>query len=290
MTDLTITPNVTVPHRYYVPQPSPYPILLSLSLLLLAIGLALRINGIAAGLWFAAAALLPLLYALVRWFGSVVAESRGGHYRRWESQSFRLGMIWFIISEVVLFATFFSVLFYERVLAVRWLAGLDPRFSPWPGFAGSWPTAGPAGHAFGTIGPLGIPLINTVLLLSSGITVTWAHAGLKENRRRQLIAGLAATILLGAVFLLLQGYEFHHAYTELGLTLASGVYGATFFMLTGLHGFHVTVGVIMLTAILGRSLKGHFSADHRFAVDAVGWYWHFVDVVWLMLFVFVYTL
>ncbi len=287
--DITMTSNVTGSQRYYLPQPSPYPVLVSAALLVLFIGSGLRVNGVGAGSWLMAAGLLLLLYAVVHWFSGVIAESRGGVYHRWESRSFRLGMIWFIISEIVLFATFFAVLFYERRISVPWLASLDPRFSPWPGFVGGWPTAGPAGHRFATIGPLGIPLVNTILLLSSGATVTWAHWGLKENRRQQLIAGLIVTILLGAVFVLLQAYEFHHAYTELGLTLGSGVYGATFFMLTGLHGLHVTVGLVMLTTILGRSLKGHFSAEHRFAVEAVSWYWHFVDVVWLCLFVLVYS-
>jgi cytochrome c oxidase subunit III len=285
-----MTATVAAPRHYYVPRPSPYPVLLSLSLFLLATGFGLRINGIAAGLWFVAAGALPLLYVLFGWFGRVIAESRSGVYHRWESRSFRLGMIWFIVSEVVLFATFFGVLFYERNISVPWLAGLDPRFSPWPGFVGSWPTAGPTGQGFTTIGPWGIPAVNTVLLLSSGATVTWAHWGLKQDRRRQLVYGLILTVLLGVAFLSLQSYEFLHAYTGLGLTLGAGVYGATFFMLTGLHGFHVTLGVVMLTVILLRSLKGHFSPDHRFAVEAVSWYWHFVDVVWMMLFIFVYWL
>ncbi len=276
--------------RYYVPHPSPYPSLLSLALLVMGTGVALSLNAVRGGPWFVLAGAVPLLYVLARWFGAVIAESEGGLYHGWEDRTFRLGMVWFIASEVALFATFFGVLFYERNIAVPWLASFSPRFTPWPGFAAAWPTSGPAGQAFSPVQAFGIPAINTLLLLSSGATVTWAHWGLRRDNRRQLILGLVLTVLLGAVFLALQGYEFHHAYAELGLTLGSGVYGATFFMLTGLHGLHVTLGVVMLAVILARCLKGNFRPDHHFAFEAVSWYWHFVDVVWLLLFVFVYWL
>ncbi len=276
--------------RYFVPQPSPYPVLLSFSLMLLAIGLGLDVNGVTTGRWIAGAGALPALYVLVAWFGNVIKESRMGRYRTWEDRSFRLGMLWFIVSEVVLFATFFGVLFYERVISVPWLASLDAAYTPWAGFTAQWPTAGPAGKAFEVINPWGIPAINTMLLVSSGITVTLAHEALMHNRRNKLIGLLAATVLLGVVFLALQFNEFYEAYTKLGLTLGSGVYGATFFMLTGLHGFHVTVGAVMLTVILMRCLAGHFEPKHHFAFEGVSWYWHFVDVVWLLLFVFVYWL
>ncbi len=149
---------------------------------------------------------------------------------------------------------------------------------------------GNVGGAFEMMHAWGIPAINTLILLSSGVTVTWAHWGLKKNDRTQLILGLMATVALGFLFLVLQAYEYHHAYTELNLTLHSGIYGTTFFMLTGFHGLHVTLGATMLLVILMRSLKGHFTADHHFAFEAVAWYWHFVDVVWLGLFVFVYWL
>jgi len=129
-----------------------------------------------------------------------------------------------------------------------------------------------------------------VILLSSGITVTWAHWGLKENKRRQLILGLAATVFLGFLFVFLQAEEYIHAYHELNLTLESGIYGSTFFMLTGFHGFHVTMGAIILLIVLLRSMRGHFTPEHHFAFEAAAWYWHFVDVVWLGLFIFVYWL
>ena len=126
--------------------------------------------------------------------------------------------------------------------------------------------------------------------MSSGATVTWAHWGLKKNNRGQLVLGLLLTIALGMLFLSLQAYEYHHAYTEYNLKLTTGAYGATFFMLTGFHGFHVTLGTIMLIVIFVRALKGHFTPDHHFGFEAVSWYWHFVDVVWLLLFVLVYWL
>ncbi len=275
---------------YYVPQSSPWPAILSLALMVLFIGLALFVNSVGSGGWIALAGLLTTVYAIVRWLGSVIGENRRQAYAVWESGSFRLGMIWFIVSEVVLFATFFSCLAYERLISVPRLASLDPAFTPWHGYAGGWPSAGPQGTAFSVISPWGIPLLNTILLLSSGVTVTWAHWGLLAGKRGQLKLGLLLTVLLGAVFLYFQAQEFSHAYSELGLTLGSGVYGATFFMLTGLHGFHVTLGVVMLTVMLFRSQQGDFTRSNHFAFSAVSWYWHFVDVVWLMLFVFVYWL
>lgn len=276
--------------HYYVPNPSPYPVILAAALLLLGLGFGLQINAVSAGLGFTLAGSAALLYVLFKWFGAVIHENETNLYHQWEDGSFRLGMIWFIASEVVLFATFFGVLFYERQIAVPWLASFSPDLTPWSGFTAAWPTSGPAGKPFTPMGPAGIPAINTLLLLTSGATVTWAHWGLQRNRRGQLTLGLALTVALGLVFLVLQGVEFHHAYTELGLTLGSGVYGATFFMLTGLHGFHVTLGVTMLIVILIRCLKGHFDPKRHFAFEAVSWYWHFVDVVWLALFIFVYWL
>ena len=135
----------------------------------------------------------------------------------------------------------------------------------------------------------GIPALNTLILLTSGATVTWAHWGLLKNNRQQLIVGLFLTVALGLLFLGFQSYEYHHAYTEMGLTLGTGAYGATFFMLTGFHGFHVTLGTIMLIVVLLRSMKGHFTPDHHFAFEGVAWYWHFVDVVWLFLFACIYV-
>jgi len=165
----------------------------------------------------------------------------------------------------------------------------------WPNFQYAWPllhTPDPAMFAppKEVIDPWHLPLINTVLLVSSSVTVTIAHHALKKGHRGALRLWLAATILLGVAFLVLQAMEYHEAYTELGLTLGSGIYGATFFMLTGFHGAHVTIGTIILFVMLMRILRGHFDAEHQFGFEAASWYWHFVDVVWVGLFVFVYVL
>jgi cytochrome c oxidase subunit 3 len=275
--------------HYYVPEPSRYPIMISGGIFLLALGFILKINSMPVGQWSMLAGFLIILYVLFGWFGAVISESEGGHYLKWEDKSFRWGMIWFIASEVAFFAAFFGALFYVRELSVPWL--LDTQ-SLYPGYSGTWPLSGtgPAGKAFTPMSAWGIPAINTLILLTSGATVTWAHWGLLKNKRSQLVSGLFMTVALGISFIALQAYEYHHAYTELGLTLGSGVYGATFFMLTGFHGFHVTLGTIMLIVILLRSMKGHFKADSHFGFEGVAWYWHFVDVVWLLLFVLVYWL
>lgn len=275
--------------HYYVPEPSRYPIMVSGGIFLLALGFILKINAIPEGQWSMLAGFLVILYVLFGWFGAVIRESEGGRYLKWEDNSFRWGMIWFIASEVAFFAAFFGALFYVRELSVPWL--LDTQ-SLYPGYSGTWPLSGtgPAGKSFTPMGAWGIPAINTMILLTSGATVTWAHWGLLKNNRTQLIAGLFMTVALGIAFLTLQAYEYHHAYTELGLTMGSGVYGATFFMLTGFHGFHVTLGTIMLIVILFRSMNGHFKPDSHFGFEGVAWYWHFVDVVWLLLFVLVYWL
>jgi cytochrome c oxidase subunit 3 len=197
-------------------------------------------------------------------------------------------MSWFIFSEVMFFAAFFGALYYARVYSVPWLGDLDNRLL-WPDYKSTWPSAGPyMPPQFSAMGAWGIPALNTFLLLSSGITVTWAHWALKAGNRQQLILGLLATVVLGFTFLGFQIYEYVHAYQDLNLKLTSGIFGSTFFMLTGFHGFHVTLGAVMLTVILFRAVAGHFTAENHFAFEAVAWYWHFVDVVWLLLFVFVY--
>jgi cytochrome c oxidase subunit III len=245
-----------------------------------------------AGGWIAVAAgLALLLYMMLRWFGQVVAESEGGKYHGREDMSFRWGMGWFIFSEVMFFAAFFGTLFYMRLLSVPDLASFEHSENLWPGFKAAWPSAGPGfEERFSPMGPWGLPAINTLLLLSSGITVTFAHWSLKEDNRRMLNLFLFLTVVLGVTFLGVQAYEYGHAYAELNLRLTTGAYGSTFYMLTGFHGFHVTLGAIMLAVILARCLKGHFTPDKHFAFEAVAWYWHFVDVVWLGLFVFVYWL
>jgi len=277
--------------RYYLPQPSHWPIFGSLALLLMASGAAMWLNAAALGPYLVAAGFAVLIYMLFGWFGTVIRESEGGKFNQQVDISFRWGMSWFIFSEVMFFAAFFGALFYMRVLSVPWLGTGATQELLWPGFKAMWPVAGPGlKEAFSPMAAWGIPAINTLILLSSGATVTWAHWGLKKNNRRQLIIGLLLTIALGVTFLTLQAYEYHHAYTEMNLTLTTGAYGASFFMLTGFHGFHVTLGAIMLTVIFVRCLLGHFTPNHHFGFEAVSWYWHFVDVVWLLLFVLVYWL
>jgi cytochrome c oxidase subunit 3 len=276
--------------HYYVPQPSSWPVVGSIGLFLMATGAATWFNGTPVGKWAVLAGFLVLVYMMFGWFGKVIHESEGGSYNAQVDVSFRWGMGWFIFSEVMFFAAFFGALFYARVLSVPWLGELEQKLL-WPDFNAQWPTAGPtATEPFTTMGAWGIPALNTLLLLSSGVTVTWAHWALKANNRGQLILGLILTIALGVTFLGFQAYEYIHAYSDLNLRLTSGIYGSTFFMLTGFHGFHVTVGAIMLTVILARCIAGHFKPDHHFAFEAVSWYWHFVDVVWLLLFVLVYWL
>jgi len=278
--------------KYYLPQPSLWPIIGSVALLLMAVGGVMTMREIDNGGWVLLAGVATLFYMMFGWFGEVIRDSEAGRYNKQVDSSFRWSMSWFIFSEVMFFAAFFGALFYTRVLSVPWLGESDTMQQLWPTFKATWPSAGPGltaeGFKLTPMGAWGLPAINTLLLLTSGVTVTWAHWGLKKNKRSQLIIGLAMTVALGALFLSLQAYEYHHAYTELGLTLGAGVYGATFFMLTGFHGFHVLVGTTMLLVMLGRSIAGHFTAEHHFAFEAVSWYWHFVDVVWVLLFILVY--
>jgi cytochrome c oxidase subunit 3 len=277
--------------HYFVPQPMPWPIIGSSALFMMAIGAVFLFNGTTAGWIGIAAGLMTLVYMMFRWFGDVIRESEGGKYHGWEDLSFRWGMSWFIFSEVMFFGAFFGALFYIRVISVPDLATLESNALVWPDFTSHWPSAGPNfAERFSPMAAWGVPAINTLLLLSSGVTVTIAHWALKENNRGLLNLFLFFTIALGALFLALQVYEYGHAYSELNLKLTTGVYGSTFFMLTGFHGFHVTCGAIMLSVILARCLSGHFKPDHHFGFEAVAWYWHFVDVVWLGLFIFVYWL
>ena len=282
-------------NAYYVPHHSHWPLVGSVGLFSTMIGAATWLNGHAAGYWVMWAGIAILIYMLFGWFGNVISESIKGMYNRQVDVSFRMGMIWFIFSEVMFFAAFFGALWYARMLSVPWLGGEGDGAAThallWTGFDGAWPTNGPGqvGGSFETIPAWGIPLLNTLLLLTSGITITIAHHALRAGKRGSLLFWLGATVVLGAVFLYYQVYEYMHAYGDLNLTLGSGIYGSTFFMLTGFHGMHVTLGAIMLTVIWFRCAKGHFTKDNHFGFEAVAWYWHFVDVVWLGLFMFVYV-
>jgi cytochrome c oxidase subunit III len=279
-----------------VPHHSQWPFWGSIAMFTLMVGVANWFNGNLWGKNVFFLGLLAIVVVLGKWFGDVIAESLQGRYNPQVDTSFRMGMMWFIFSEVMFFAAFFGALFYARTYVLPWLSGegdgaLTNQFL-YPGYTAGWPANGPAaiGGDFETIPAWGLPLVNTLLLLSSGVTITLAHHALRAGRRTGLLVWLGLTIVLGALFLFFQAEEYHHAYTELNLTLGSGVYGSTFFMLTGFHGMHVTLGAIMLSVIWLRCWKGHFSKDHHFAFEAVAWYWHFVDVVWLGLFLFVYVL
>ncbi|MBP5150019.1 cytochrome c oxidase subunit 3 [Pseudomonas protegens] len=267
--------------HYYVPAQSKWPIIATVGMFVTVVGLGIWFNDLKAArpeshgpLIFFVGGLL-LAYMLFGWFGAVVKESRAGLYSAQLDRSFRWGMSWFIFSEVMFFMAFFGALFYVRHMSGPWLGGEGHKgiaHMLWPNFEFVW------------------PLLNTILLVSSSVTVTIAHHALKKGHRGALKIWLALTVLLGCAFLGFQAEEYIHAYHELGLTLGSGIYGATFFMLTGFHGAHVTIGTLILFVMLMRIMRGHFDAEHQFGFEAASWYWHFVDVVWIGLFVFVYVL
>jgi cytochrome c oxidase subunit 3 len=284
-----------------VPHSSIWPIIGSVALFLTAFGAATLIHQstqkVAAPGHFGA----PILYTglavlalmMFGWFSTVIKESLQGLVSRQLDRSFRLGMLWFIASEVMFFAAFFGALFYARIVSVPWLAGagskLETHLLLWPDFADTWPLfMTPGGTLAQAMQAWGLPFINTVILVSSSGTITLAHWALRRNHRMRLKLWLGVTIALGVSFLTLQALEYLHAYRELGLGLGSGIYGSTFFMLTGFHGSHVTLGVIMLTIMMLRILRGHFTPENHFAFEATSWYWHFVDVIWVFLFTFVY--
>ncbi|MDE0152331.1 MAG: cytochrome c oxidase subunit 3 [Gammaproteobacteria bacterium] len=283
---------------YYIPEPSHWPIVGSVGLFTTLIGAALMMLDSAIGSWLLAAGILIVVLMMFGWFGTVIGESENETYNAQVDLSFRWGMFWFIFSEVMFFAAFFGALYYARQYSLPWLggegSGILTNTYLWEGYEALWPyTAngpGEIGGAFTHMPAWGLPAINTLVLLTSGGTVTWAHHALKTGHRGQLIAGLFLTVALGFLFIGLQAYEYVHAFTELNLNLGSGIYGSTFFMLTGFHGLHVTIGAIILTVVLFRCISGHFTPNRHFAFEAAAWYWHFVDVVWLGLFVFVYWL
>lgn len=285
---------------YYIPDPSRWPIVGSVSLFVTFIGAGLLLNGVTPVVLYIG--LAAVIYMFYGWFSDVIKESLAGNYNHQVDVSFRWGMSWFIFSEVMFFAAFFGALFYARVLSVPWLGGEGAKFTTneflWPDFQAVWPLlttpdmTGPITSQFTAIKEIipawDIPALNTLILLTSGATITFAHWALKKEKRKALILWMIATVALGAIFLYFQAYEYIHAYKDLDLKLSSGIYGSTFFMLTGFHGFHVFMGATMILIITLRCMKGHFTAKDHFAFEGVAWYWHFVDVVWLGLFIFVY--
>lgn len=289
------------PEQYYVPQPSKWPIIASVGLGLLAVGAATCFHGSVYGPYVVTVGIFFIVYIMVGWFGAVIDEGQTGLYTAQNDRTFRLGMFWFIFSEAMFFAGFFGALFYARNISVPWLGGegsltkLATHQFIWPQFTAEWPLLhNPNPQLFPNpvrdMRPLWLPLFNTAVLLVSSITITVAHHALLLSKRKLLSIMMLVTVLLGVIFLCLQAYEYHEAYTVLKLRLNSGIYGTTFFMLTGFHGAHVTIGTIMLFTILVRCLRGHFTPKQHFAFEASAWYWHFVDVVWLFLFLYVYVL
>lgn len=296
---------------YYVPEQSRLPIWASFGLFLTVFGAANWINGNSNGPWIFFAGGLTFAAVLWNWFSIVISENMAGKNSPQLKRSYVIGMQWFIFSEVMFFAAFFGALFYIRALVLPWLAGEGDGASNdliWLGFEAEWPLMttpdmavngadalrkGPdesmSWPGFGAL--LGwLPFWNTVILLTSSVTVHFAHTAIKKDNRKQFNIMLGVTVLLGIIFLFLQAEEYIHAYQELGLTLESGIYGTTFFMLTGFHGAHVTMGTVMLLIMWLRSvLKGHFKSDDNFGFEAASWYWHFVDVVWVGLFFVVYV-
>jgi cytochrome c oxidase subunit 3 len=282
---------------YFVPEPSRHPAMASFGLLCIIFGAAQWINGSDWAKYLMFAGFLWLFFVLFQWFRQAIGESESGAYGHKVDLSFRWSMSWFIFSEVMFFGAFFTALWWMRSHSVPALGGLDNALL-WPDFKAVWPTVSPGATAspagiiepFQTMTPFWLPTINTALLLSSGVTLTIAHHALRENHRGRTILWMWITVVLGATFVGVQAYEYFHAYHEMNLKLSSGAYGSTFFMLTGFHGFHVIVGMLMLLFITLRLMKGHFTPDRHFGFEGAAWYWHFVDVVWLGLYTLVYWL
>ncbi len=280
---------------YYVPGPSRHPAMAAFGLFFVILGAGQWVNGSSWAPYAVAFGLLWWAFVLKQWFGDSIRESESGLYSDRIDVSFRWSMSWFIFSEVMFFAAFFGALYWARMHALPNLGSLEGALL-WPDFKAAWPSAVPGAtgapadlvEPFKTMGPWPIPTINTALLLTSGVTLTIAHHALREGHRAKTILWMWATVLLGIVFLGFQAYEYMHAYADLNLKLTSGVYGSTFFMLTGFHGFHVFVGMLMLLFITLRLQKGHFTPDRHFGFEGAAWYWHFVDVVWLGLYIVIY--
>jgi len=285
---------------YYIPHKAVWPVMATAGLMIMLAGFANYLNGSSIGSGMMTVGFATFIVMLGLWFALQATESESGMYNHGVGISYRMGMMWFIFSEVMFFGAFFGALWYARNISVPHLGESGMLSGPgrsthdvlWPAFEAVWPTNGPGnvGGDFEEMGAFGLPFLNTLILLTSGVTCTWAHHGLLAKNRDQLIKGLAATVGLGFLFVAFQATEYYEAYHEMGLTLGSGIYGSTFFMLTGFHGLHVCIGAIILSVVMFRAWKGHFKPENHFAFEAAAWYWHFVDVVWLGLFVFVYIL
>jgi cytochrome c oxidase subunit 3 len=252
-------------HQYHLVDPSPWPLVGSISAGLLAVGAVVYMHG--GGAWLMILGFLAVLGMMFMWWRDVVREATFQHLHTPVVQiGLRYGMALFIASEVMFFAAFFWAYF-------------DASLFPKEATGGIWPPKG-----IRPFDPFEVPFLNTMILLLSGTTVTWAHHALIENDRKNMLRGLGLTVILGLCFTGLQAFEYAHA----AFGFKDGIYPSTFFMATGFHGFHVIVGTIFLIVCFFRAYAGHFKPNHHFGFEAAAWYWHFVDVVWLFLFVCVY--
>ena len=277
-----------VKHDYHLVNPSPWPFVGSLSATVMALGGVAWMKGLfglPSGTWWVMAlGGLGILYTMIGWWADVVREANGGDHTPVVSIGLRYGMILFIASEVMFFVAWFWV-FFEMALFHhhRTLSSIEEVRTAWA----SWPP-----HGIETVPAWNLPLVNTLTLLLSGTTVTWAHHALQQGDRKGCRNGLILTVILGALFTAIQAYEYnhilgHHLFFSEEST-SSGLYGSTFFLATGFHGFHVLIGTIFLAVCLLRLINGGFTPQKHFGFEAAAWYWHFVDVVWLFLFIFVY--
>ncbi|MBV1886072.1 MAG: cytochrome c oxidase subunit 3 [Parvibaculaceae bacterium] len=268
-------------HDYHLVDPSPWPFVGSLGAFIMAIGAIFYMHdeietGIWGSPWLFYIGFAIVLYTMYGWWSDVVREAEGGDHTPVVQLHHRYGMIMFIASEVMFFVAWFWAYFDISLFPDQ-----AQQFLRVQATGGEWPPVGIA-----TFNPWDIPLINTLILLTSGTTATWAHHALLEGDRKSVKTGLILTVLLGAVFSMFQAYEYAHATFPF---LDSNIYGSTFYMATGFHGFHVLIGTIFLAVCLARVYKGHFTEKHHFGFEAAAWYWHFVDVVWLFLFAAIYV-
>lgn len=278
-----------VEHDYHLVNPSPWPFVGSAAATIMAIGGVIWMKGMFGlekhTLWPFLLGLFGVLYTMVGWWTEVVREANQGDHTPVVSIGLRYGMILFIASEVMFFVAWFWI-FFEMVLfqGVRTHSGIEEVATAWA----TWPPKGVE-----TVPAWQLPLVNTLTLLLSGTTVTWAHHAIQTNDRKGARLALILTVILGTVFSLIQAYEYNHIIHE-NLFFSeeaanAGLYGSSFFMATGFHGFHVLIGTIFLVVCLIRLMKGDFTPKQHFGFEAAAWYWHFVDVVWLFLFAFVYV-
>jgi cytochrome c oxidase subunit III len=279
-----------VHHDYHLLKPSPWPLIGSLSAVVWAVGMVVAMKGLLGlpkgFIWVAVAGGVGILYTMFGWWSDVIKESRQGDHTPVVSIGLRYGMILFIASEVMFFVAWFWV-FFEMALFHhdRTLSAIDEVRSAW----GAWPPKGVE-----VLDPWHFPLINTLTLLTSGTTVTWAHHAVLEGDRKNAKRALWLTIILGAMFTCIQAYEYREIITEKlffnAEAVNSGLYGSSFFMATGFHGFHVLIGTLFLIVCLVRLYAGQMTPTKHFGFEAAAWYWHFVDVVWLFLFAFIYVM